>query len=302
VSLRGLSFHSFCSFKNKGFRDRQVSDSDSDAWKLVGETLNHQQHRQVVMDTSSYSTTLFGGSRDLSGDGRVYVAGEPNHNENTGRVFVFMRDDDDNDNWQLSATLVGEYSASSESGNHLGTSVSLSADASTLAVSCRREDTDDTTNDIQMLAKVYIYDLTVPDWPLKNITIEHGGHGYGVKLSAHGTKLLTNDYGPDMYERSADGSWKLTASFDSAYWDIHSFDISAHDDGYTRVVVGDAYSENGNGVVYVYSLVGDSWQNTTLHPSGRDEYFGSSVAISEDSRRISKFILTLCVDKIEMHA
>jgi hypothetical protein len=250
------SFSSFNSFSSKRLASRRKILESSD-WKQVGETID-----------GGFSTANGGPTFDLSKDGSMLIAGDEfytaNGMTNAGSVYIYSIDS--NDNWQLDATLLGE-----NGGDTFGISVSLSEDKNTLVVGA---------NGIEDAGGVYIYDLTLPDWQLNPVTIDGEGLydelGYEVALSSNGASMIVGAFSYTAYYQNLPNNegWTHFQTFERFY----SMDIAAD---------GNRFIASGlDQRMYVFSKVGEDWQNVTL--PGIDEvevsYYGLSIAISGNGR------------------
>jgi hypothetical protein len=138
-------------------------------------------------------------------------------------------------------------------------------------------------NGIALVGRCYIYDLTLPDWPLNPVTTDgeasYDRFGWDVALSSNGASmivgasLITSAY----YQKLPNEGWTRFQLFEP----FLSVDISSDGD---RFIAGG--HDGVEYLAYIFSKVGEEWQNVSL--SGIDEvgeyFFALRVAISGNGR------------------
>lgn len=223
-------------------------------------------------------------------------------------------------------TRASVYVKASNTGtsNEFGTSVSLSADGTRLAVGAPRERSsatgingDQTDTGANDTGAVYVFARSGATWVqevyVKASNAQAGDHfGHAVALSADGARLaISADHernGGMVYVFSRmDSTWIEEARFrgsNTERSDQFGYALSLSGDG-TRIAVG-AYLEwssatgiNGNeasngslysGAVYVFSRSGTSWtQDAYVKASntGNEDRFGCFVSLSGDGTRLA---------------
>ena len=244
--------------ENRGTVQIFQYDSDIDEWERLGREL-----------MGIGSSTEFGSTLALSGDGRTVVTGAPMHdgdgNSNAGLVRVY---DYSGGNWeQIGQDLEGDHE------NHLfGCDVSLSGNATILAVGSCGDNNGQTV--------VYRYDKTLDRW------IAHGDpisdRGSTVTLSGDGTVLAASASGSVQAYRylEASDSWEITGNRLVA--DRSGSTLALSDDG-ERIAVG------REGLVQIYEYRKDDWSRLgqALVGSAPNDGFGTSLAMSNDGNIVA---------------
>ncbi|MFA0025298.1 hypothetical protein AB4369_20330 [Vibrio sp. 10N.261.49.A5] len=215
---------------------------------------------------------LFGTSVSLSADGTALAVGAPY--EGSSSMGVGGEDNDDaresgavylfrftGDVWAEKAYL---KASNAGEGDEFGSSVSLSADGTALAVGALNEDSDgvggEGDDSFSESGAVYLFRFTGGVWAqeayLKASNAEGGDYfGSSVSLSADGTALAVGAY----YEFSSGMGVNSGSQADNSVY----------------------YS----GAVYLFRFTGGVWiQETYLKASNTDEFdfFGSSASLSAD--------------------
>jgi hypothetical protein len=223
----------------------------------------------------------FGYSVSLSGDGNTLAVGAyredsnatgigedegDNSAPNAGAVYVFIRSDTI---WTQQAYV---KASNTEKYDHFGSSVSLSSDGNTLAVSATGEDSnatgiggeqgnDSTTSDA---GAVYVFSRSGTTW---------NQQAY-VKASNTGR----NDYFGRSISLSSDGN---TLAVGAPYEDSNARGINENEDNDLTSAAG---------AVYVFSRSGIEWtQQAYVKASNTEEgdLFGDSVSLSRDGNTLA---------------
>ncbi len=233
-----------------------------------------------VKASNSAQYTWFGSSVSLSADGTRLAIGSMRENSAStgvggiqtdvsapyaGAVYVFTKT---GTTWAQEAYIKASNTASID---YFGTSVSLSADGTQLAVGAFGEDSsstgvggDQANNDAVDSGAVYIFARSTMGWAQEAyVKASNSGagdfFGYSLALSGDGTHLVVGAYGEDS---SATG-------------------------------IGGSQSDNGaaeSGAAYVFSRSGTSWtQEAYVKASntGAGDDFGISVSISGDGASLA---------------
>jgi hypothetical protein len=222
----------------------------------------------------------FGHSVSLSGDGNTLAVGAyredsnatgigedegDNSAPNAGAVYVFIRSDTI---WTQQAYV---KASNTEKYDQFGSSVSLSSDGNTLAVSARSEDSKargiigaDEDNSAPNAGAVYVFSRSGTTWTQQAY----------VKAS----NTDENDYFGDSVSLSSDGN---TLAVGASYEDSNATGIGEDE--------GDNSAPNA-GAVYVFSRSGIEWtQQAYVKASNTDEgdLFGDSVSLSSDGNTLA---------------
>ena len=227
----------------------------------------------------------------VAAEGDRLVVGAPNHDEQTGAVFVYSFDGRE---WNLDATILP---SGAEVGDQFGYGVSLSGDL--LAVSAPTDDTDGTD-----AGAVYVFEETSATvWTLdEKLLPSEPGDWFGESISLWGDTLAVGEWhNARVYVFRQSGSgWSQEgdedgAPFDSPAWDdpstiatsfgesvaLYEDTLLVGDDNYT-VPVGPS-DGNSLGRAYVFTRDGSSWSlsQTIENPFALTdaEHFGEVVAL-----------------------
>jgi hypothetical protein len=225
----------------------------------------------------------FGHSVSLSGDGNTLAVGAyredsnatgigedegDNSAPNAGAVYVFIRSDTI---WTQQAYV---KASNTEKYDQFGSSVSLSSDGNTLAVSARSEDSKargiigaDEDNSAPNAGAVYVFIRSDTTWTQQAY----------VKAS----NTDENDYFGDSVSLSSDGN---TLAVGASYEDSNATGITGIGED-----EGDNSAPNA-GAVYVFSRSGIEWtQQAYVKASNTDEgdLFGDSVSLSSDGNTLA---------------
>lgn len=259
----------------------RVYQRTDDGWESVGGDLDGE----AANDRSGHPLTL-------SADGNVLaVAAYKNdgNGENSGHVRVYRRL---GDAWER----LGEDIDGEASDDHSGSSVSLSADGSVLAISAQSNDGNGTSS-----GHVRVFRYETNTWVRVGDDIdgenEGDNFGYSTSLSADGSVLavggILND-GAGMWAghvrvyQEQNGHWeKVGSDIDGeASVDMSGWMVSLSADG--KILAVGAPRNDGNGAdsghVRVYQLVGGEWQQLgpDLDGEASGDNFGTSVSLNED--------------------
>ena len=246
-------------------------------FSLSGKTWSQQAY---LKGPDSY-TDVFGYSLSLSDDGNTLAVGAYgddsdatgiNNNGggsagNSGAAYIFSRS---GVTWSQQAYI---KASNSESGDHFGWSVSISADGNTLAVGAYLEDSnatgidgDQTNNDVNngvSSGAVYVFSRSGATWSqqayLKASNAEANDEfGYSVSLSADGNTMAVGAPFEDSNATGIDGDQTDN-------------------------------SGNGNGAVYVFSRSGSTWSQQAYLKSNvtnQRDRFGWAVSMSSDGNTL----------------
>lgn len=232
------------------------------AWDSLGEVIS-------PLDRSF----LFGFSLSLSADGNRVVVGAPS-GDGTVSIYEVGRDDDGYPVWNQVGTTLNKFPQFSRA----GTSVSISADGSTVAVGA--PNVDDPQGRINM-GMVEVYALSDETWERMGSPIYGegefdalGGESSSLSLSSDGTRVSVGAKSNDANTFDSDTGSVRVYEFDSGDWiqlgqelngegigDLAGFSTDISGDG-RCVAIGAPNSENSNlvfpdedaGQVYVYQL------------------------------------------------
>jgi len=267
----------------------------SPAWAVAAWT-------QVGSDIDGEGAGNFSGSSvSFSSNGsRVAIGAQYNNGAGgyQGHVRVY---DLTSDEWvQVGADIDGEGAY-----DYSGSSVSLSADGSRVAIGAEYNDGGGSN-----AGHVRVYDLTGGAWV--QVGADSDGEaaddesGHSVSLSADGTYIAIGTPGNDgggtnaghvrVYTLTAGGAWtQVGADIDGASTgmdgDESGWSVSLSSDG-SRVAIGateNDYSETGPGHVRVYDLTGGAWVQVGGDINGEavDDRSGNSVSLSSDGSRVA---------------
>ncbi len=260
------------------------------SWTQLGSDIDGE----TAGDWSGYSVSL-------NSDGSVVAIGEPENDGNgdgAGQVRVYQNN---NGTWsQIGADINGEAI-----GDNFGSSVSLSADGSILAVGA--PDNDGNGSDA---GHVRIFENNGGTWSQlgQDIDGEDGGDGFGtsVSLSADGNIVAIGaPYNDDnastsghvrVYQyNSSTGQWEqIGQDIDGENsGDVSGTSVALNDDG-TVVVIGapnndENGSKSGQVRVFEYNSSNSLWEQKGQSLYGENQYYdaGKSVSINSDGTVIA---------------
>ena len=218
-----------------------------------------------VKASNTGADDYFGGAVSLSADGNTLAVGAYQENGSEGAVYVFTRSVSI---WSQQAFI---KASNTEAGDQFGYALALSADANTLAVGARREDSSDTgvgvngTNEAATLSgAVYVYIRSGSTWSqqayVKASNTEAGDQfGDAVSLSADGNTLAVGAYREGSNATDVGGNEANNSASDS-------------------------------GAVYVFTRSGTTWSQQAYvkaSNTGADDYFGKAVSLSADGNTLA---------------
>ena len=253
--------------------------------------------------TGDFNGDYFGRSVSLSADGKTLAIGAPGNDGNgdrSGHVRVYNLV---SRVWQK----IGQDIDGEAAGDLSGTSVSLSADGTTVAIGADLN--DDNGNDS---GHVRVYTVVGSEWQQIGQDIDGeaavDASGWSVSLSADGSTVAigapNNDGNGDISGRYGDNSghvrvynlvgseWQQVGSDidGEAAVDYSGMSVSLSADGNTVAIGADG---NGNGDysghVRVYTVVGSEWQQIGQDIDGEaaDDSSGRSVSLSADGTTVA---------------
>lgn len=261
------------------------------------------EESKFIAGSDKSTNDAFGNCISANSDGSRVVIGIPKSFytslSNAGAAYVFKRT---GTTWAVEGILAESDAAT---GDYFGTSVTINADGSRIAIGARLKNGGTTTSGV-----VYVFLRTGTTWAQEQkitpTTPVGGAHfGSAVSLNSDATRLAV---GAEQSNKpvSSSGSayiflrtgttWTqeaLIASTDGLSLDYFGYSISLSGDG-IRVAVGakstaGAGGQNASGAVYVFTRSGTTWtQEKKLTASIQNDTanFGWSVAINYDGSRI----------------
>lgn len=226
----------------------------------------------------------------LNGQGNVVVFGSYDHNENTGRVWVYQYINGD---WQpMGAALDGKAK-----GDFFGQAVSINAQGDRIAVGSPQASAAGARS-----GQVSVYEFKGGQWKLLGAAIPGKRYwtysGSAVDLNARGDVLAVG--APENDDHGNNAGIVEIFRFNGSAWikqgsDIHGAapenqcgnDIALNAAGNT-IAVGTKFHNDLNGHVRVYKYVSADWQlvGAEIKGAGRMDHFGS-VAINGAGTRIA---------------
>ena len=235
-----------------------------------------------------------GFSVSLSSNGLVLAAGAPTDNTNVGAAYIWTSSNSGlNSTWTQVAKLIG--TGGTVGSQSQGTSVSLNADATTLAVGAPTNNSSG--------GATYIYVLSAGTWTQQGASplVGSGGtppstQGTSVSLSASGNTLAVGgpvdgtDTGAVWIFSRTGTTWSQqtgsplvgTGSTGAA---MQGTSVCLSASGDTLISGGPADNTN-IGAVWFFTRINRSWSQYGLKSTASDEtgagLFGSSVALSSD--------------------
>jgi hypothetical protein len=250
----------------------------------------HQQAKLALDDGGLFDE--FGTSVAVSGGGNTAIIGAPGDEDpngsHTGSAHVFSRE---GVGWQQEAKLVPD---DGDEGDSFGRQAAMSGDGGTAVVEASSD------ND----QSVYVFSKTGGAWQQQATLAPDDGDDSTimgrVAVSGDGSTVIAGAIsvdGPDGEATGsadvfslADGVWQRQATLAAADGGRLGRSVATVADGSTAIVGGlgddDPDSDVADtGSAYVFSQVGDSWQQeATLAPDGGGDgdSFVSSVAVSGD--------------------
>lgn len=300
------------SYNNQTYGYSVSYNGDGSRW-VVGSPGYGQGYIFVHEITSPYSptklsasqtTSFLGGSVAMSKDGNYIAAGDPNYSSTRGAVFIFNRAA--NGTWSQFDWITA---SDDQSGDYFGTSVDISDNGEYIAVGSPYEDTGGSDK-----GAVYVFKRSGTSFSQQQkLQMPWGNAGGGdqvgrcVSISGNGDKLVTggpfNDTGATntglIYHFTRNGStWTHRQSFqhpDASAYDNVGLALAISGNGNTLVVgVSEERKPSpdvaARGRAYVYTRAGLSWTYRTAlygYDSTSYDYFGTTVAISDDGTRVA---------------
>ena len=234
-----------------------------------------------------------GSSVALSSNGAVLAIGANNSDDGAGHVRVYINT---GGRWeQRGSDLDG-----SATGDMFGSSVSLSADGTILAVGAPNADG---VNGVDS-GRVYGFQWISNAWQPLGSTLNGAGSddvfGYSLALSDDGTILAVGAFGNNAGGFGAghvqvfawtDTDWNQRGSDLLGLFpgDIFGYSVALSSDG--SIVAGGAGQDgnSGSGYVRIHRWSGSAWQQegSTLMGFSANDYFGFSVSLSGDGSTIA---------------
>ena len=237
-----------------------------------------------------YASERFGASVSFSSDGNTLAIGILESGVGEGRAAVY---EFDGTNW----VSVGQIIEGQNTGDDLGTAISLSADGLTMAVSAPGDDGNGTSSGL-----VQVYELQSGNWVQVGQDIfgnegdEQGNNA--IRLNANGDILAIGApfaqtvnglySGRVRLYQNQSGTWVQLrgdiAGHSAGDWFGYSLDLNA--DG-TRIAIGilgtDDVGEDNKGSVEVYDFDGSEWNlfGNELIGAIRSNAFGFSVSLND---------------------
>ena len=235
-----------------------------------------------------------GWSVSLSADGsRVAIGAYRNDGNGTDSGHVRVYD------WSGSSwTKVGADIDGEAAQDRSGSSVSLSADGSRVAIGAYLNDGNGSNS-----GHVRVYDWSGSSWTKVGADINgeaaSDSSGYSVSLSADGSRVAIGAYANDgngsnsghvrVYDWSGSSWTKVGADIDGeAASDNSGWSVSLSADG-SRVAIGAYVHDSYSGHVRVYDWSGSSWTKVGADIDGEaaQDYSGWSVSLSADGSRVA---------------
>ncbi len=253
----------------------------------------------ILLGQTQIGQTIYGENANdllsqvsLSTDGTIMAVGTPDSNNLTGYVKVFQKN---GNNWQQ----IGQKLEGGNTNEQFGSSLSLSADGTILAVGSITYSTD-----ILSIGKVNVYQFSGGNWTAIGQDITGSSayefSGASIALSADGSILAIG--APS--NSSTVPSYTITYQYNGYNWiqmgqilyeegnnDFNGASVALSADG-TILASGAIYNDGGgsnSGHVRIYSFNGLSWQQLGTDINGEYDYnyFGSSLSLSADGTIIA---------------
>lgn len=255
-----------------------------------GRDLNwNNEIRQKVWQLDTDSTSLFGHSLNMSGDGKRVVVGAPNYNgdngySDEGKIYVYAFE---NGIWTEELALENPYTGVSNYQN-FGESVNIDYTGSRIIVG-EIGGVDGTEG------RVSIYSRSDTTWTLEDTLTVSGSADMGnsVAFDKNATRAIigaeraASNFGAAYIFTRSGTSWSLEQTLlasDGASGDQFGGSVDMDETG-TRVVIGARADDTGasnNGQVYIFSRSGTTWsEEAVLSASDATSFssFGSAVDI-----------------------
>ncbi|WP_166922621.1 T9SS type A sorting domain-containing protein [Flavobacterium poyangense] len=220
----------------------------------------------------------------LSKDGTVLAVGLPNSSVNanrSGQVQVYKKT---GDIWKLTESLNGE-----EAGEQFGSTISLNADGSILAVGVHKKEVN-----WKYQGQVRVYKNTMDVWTQIGDSFNEVGTsdrlGYTISLNADGSTLVIgSDTGNIVYKNST-GVWRQIGDKISSEYSTNSLSSDGH-----VLAIGNPSesSSNFSGVVRVYANIAETWTQIGKNIYGKKKQndrfgeIGYKVLLSHDGTTLA---------------
>jgi len=232
-----------------------------------------------------------GQSVSLSSDGERLAVGAPWNDENgdkSGHVRVY--EVDSNDEWtQLGNDIDGEAE-----GDYFGRDVSMSPDATRVAVGAYKNSNNETNSEAGHV-RIYEYDSNTELWSQVGQDIdgeEDDWAGFSVSMSLNNRVAVTSRGSNNRVFGLLVGHAKVYELANNTWTQMGSDlvggqDVSLSLDG-TRVAVGDHRGAPNAGHVHVYEFVDGDWVPLgEVIVGDSNDMSGTSVALSADGLRVA---------------
>jgi hypothetical protein len=232
----------------------------------------------------------FGHSISLSADGKTLAVGAYQEDsfakgingnqrndiiENSGAVFVFIRDQGD---WPQQAYI---KASNTDQNDQFGDSISLSADGNTLAVNAYREDSDskgineaENNNDANDSGAVYVFSR---DTGWEGTEYQDNQSPWSQQAYIKASNAGDNDWFGNRLSLSDDGKTLAVSATEEG-----SNETGINQSG-VFAEVNDSTCCSNSGAVYIFTRVDSKWLEKTYikakNPKVRDN-FGKSVTLS----------------------
>lgn len=244
---------------------------------LVASDKSNDDHLGYSVHLDSTGTRVLAGATEDSTPGILGLGAINNH----GSVYVFSRS---GTTWTEEAKLEASSKVANE---RLGSSVSCNSDCTKLVTGGRGS------------SSIYLYTRSGTSWTQRQRIASSGGLGTSVSVNRNGDRVIagapTSTNGQaNIYTLSSTTltlETTLTAS-DGASGDSYGTSVSMDTTG-TRVAIGSPKADPSSladaGKAYVYVRSGTTWsQEAIIEASDKatNNYFGTSVSISEDGTRL----------------
>jgi hypothetical protein len=227
-------------------------DSLAGAVYVFARTRTGWQQTAELTASDAASPDEFGTSVAVAADGTTALIGAPNHDLNTGAVYVFART---RAGWMQTGELTASDGAG---GDHFGTSVAVAADGTTVVIGAPYRDS--------LAGAVYVFARTGAGWmQTAELTASDGAggdhFGTSVAVAADGTSALIGAPNRDtstgavyVFARTGAGwmqTGELTAS-DGGGGDHFGTSVAVAADG-TSALIGAPNRDINTGTVYVFA-------------------------------------------------
>ncbi|MCK9516969.1 MAG: FG-GAP repeat protein [Ottowia sp.] len=251
--------------------------------------------QQIKMLPIDLSLSKLGYSVSITADGNTVALGaygDTTNGASSGAVYVFTYDTGTT-SWSQQQKLMASDAAAND---QFGTCVKINDSGNTMLVGARYDDSN--------LGAVYVFAFDGSTWTEQaKLTASDGvagdQFGVGLALSANGnTAAIGSQYDDtgaldlgSVYVFTRSGiTWTQQAKLISSDLTANSYlgyavDISSNGD----ILAVGARNVNGNGAVYVFTLVGDNWilrKKLVASDAQADDSFAIAVSLSEDGTEL----------------